>query len=91
MKQIHTLRNEIFEKVKSGVEGMKEFEEALAKLNILNAKIEYENVRHFIELRKILGDKKFEQLAERMKKKIDLQQKRMGKFYKYSHREKDKH
>jgi hypothetical protein len=90
MMQIHSLRYEILEKIKKGITDLKEFEETISKLEILNTDSERENIRHFIELKKILGDEKFEQLTQRMKKKIAMQTHRMNKFYKCANQEKTK-
>jgi hypothetical protein len=77
-------------KIKKGITDLKEFEETISKLEILNTDSERENIRHFIELKKILGDEKFEQLTQRMKKKIAMQTHRMNKFYKCANQEKTK-
>lgn len=86
-KQVNSLRDQILEKVKSGKTDIKEYEGLLKNLSDLNTKIDRLTLDHFITLKKILGDEKFEQFTQKMKKMNANQTHKMNKFFKCSNQE----
>jgi hypothetical protein len=89
MEKMYLLRKEMLEKIKGGADE-KDFETIIAKFNIMNAKLEMDNVRHLLSLRKILDKEEFNSLIDRLILKLSSHKNSLKKFAGNGQTDKDK-
>jgi hypothetical protein len=90
MNKMYLLRKEMLEKIKDGANDEKDFEGIIAEFNILNAKLEIDNVRHLLSLKKILKKEDFNSLIDRLIYKLSAHKNSLKKFVGNDKTNKDK-
>ena len=80
MEKMYLLRKEMLEKIKGGASNEKEFESIIAKFNVMNAKLEMDNVNHLLSLKKILKKEDFNSLIDRLIYKLSTHKNSFKKF-----------
>jgi hypothetical protein len=80
MEKMYLLRKEMLEKIKGGANDEKDFEGIIAEFNIMNAKLEMDNVRHLLSVKKIMGKGDFNSLIDRLIYKLSMHKNSFKKF-----------
>jgi hypothetical protein len=84
MEKMYLLRKEMLEKIKGGANDEKDFEGIIAEFNVMNSRLEMDNVRHLLSLKKILEKEAFNSLIDRLIYKLSTHKNSLKRFVGYN-------